>query len=325
MNYKNKICLDCNLSFKPKSSINVYCDDCYKERCKQMCEFCGTTFYKPAPSATRKSCGSKECVVKAREKSHFEHTGFKQPLSNPNIRKKIEENYIEKTGFKNPSQNPEVARKRREKYFQKTGYYHQSQNPEVLNKIKTSSENKFGIDNYKRLHFKNKELFSREKIIEIFNIENNFISFSLRNKIAEFFGIKGGKTGLTTLRTLGFNVETQRGNSFGEIKLREILIKKGVPEEITIYNDRSVVKSAFKGMMELDVFIPSLNIAIEFNGRYRHPDKEYYSGLNKEDWKTLQCKKSNIKLYHIWDDENIEYRINSIKEIKDFIKRGENG
>ena len=171
MNYKNKNCLDCNLSFKPKSSINVYCDDCYKERCKQTCEFCGKVFYKPNPAAPRKSCGSKECVVKA----------------------------------------------------------------------------------------------------------------------------------------------------------IEILIKKGVPKEITIYNDRSVVKSAYKGMMELDVFIPSLNIAIEFNGRYRHPDKEYYSGLNKEDWKTLQCKKSNIKLYHIWDDENIEDRINSIKEIQDFIKRGENG
>ena len=88
MNYKNKNCLDCDISFKPKSSINVYCDDCYKERCKKICEFCGAVFYKPAPSAPRKSCGSKECVVKAREKSHFKHTGFKQPLSNPDIRKK---------------------------------------------------------------------------------------------------------------------------------------------------------------------------------------------------------------------------------------------
>ena len=57
---------------------------------------------------------------------------------------------------------------------------------------------------------------------------------------------------------------------------------------------------------ELDIFIPSKNIAIEFNGLRWHSeqfkeDKNYH--LNK----TELCEKQNIKLFHIFEDEWIEH------------------
>lgn len=56
--------------------------------------------------------------------------------------------------------------------------------------------------------------------------------------------------------------------------------------------------------IELDIFIPSLNIAFEYNGLYYHstavrPDKNYHK--HKYD----VCKKSGIKLYYIWEDDYI--------------------
>ena len=67
---------------------------------------------------------------------------------------------------------------------------------------------------------------------------------------------------------------------------------------ILLINNRSV----FKGELELDIYIPELNTAIEINGLYWHSelhgkDKKYH--LNK----TLKCYEKNIFLMQIFEDE----------------------
>lgn len=65
---------------------------------------------------------------------------------------------------------------------------------------------------------------------------------------------------------------------------------------ITINNNKTLIKP-----YELDIFIPSHNIAIEYDGLYwhseLHKDKNYH--LNK----TESCEKQGIKLIHIFEDE----------------------
>jgi len=64
----------------------------------------------------------------------------------------------------------------------------------------------------------------------------------------------------------------------------------------TILSDRSVIAP-----QELDILVPSKNIAIEYNGLYWHSanykDKKYHSG------KTDMCNKKSIQLIHIFEDE----------------------
>ena len=52
---------------------------------------------------------------------------------------------------------------------------------------------------------------------------------------------------------------------------------------------------------ELDIYLPELNLAFEFNGLYWHnelfKDKKYHLD------KTNNCLKKNIKLIHIWEDD----------------------
>lgn len=61
-------------------------------------------------------------------------------------------------------------------------------------------------------------------------------------------------------------------------------------------NDRTQIKP-----LELDIFVPSKSLAIEYNGLYWH------SEINKSaiyhDNKTKQCHDANLKLFHIFDDE----------------------
>ncbi len=76
--------------------------------------------------------------------------------------------------------------------------------------------------------------------------------------------------------------------------------------EIEIYNWLSTyiecqrnVKTLING--EIDIFIPSKNIGIEFNGIYWHSD--LYKDKNYHLNKTLLCKNENIDLIHIWEDQ----------------------
>ena len=64
----------------------------------------------------------------------------------------------------------------------------------------------------------------------------------------------------------------------------------------TICSSRNIISP-----QQLDIFIPSHNLAIEFNGLYWH--SEEYLDKNYHLSKTLKCNEQNIKLIHIFEDE----------------------
>lgn len=92
--------------------------------------------------------------------------------------------------------------------------------------------------------------------------------------------------------------------------------RSDIEEEIALYveslnvniqrNNRTIFKN-----IELDIYIPDYNIAIEVNGDYWHStykkDKNYH--LNK----TLQCEAVGIRLVHIfeheWKDKNTQQKL----------------
>lgn len=75
-------------------------------------------------------------------------------------------------------------------------------------------------------------------------------------------------------------------------------IQSILPSDCEIYqNDRTVLNNK-----ELDIYIPTHNIAIEYNGLLWHSEKygkDKFYHLNK----TIECKNKGIKLIHIFEDE----------------------
>lgn len=74
------------------------------------------------------------------------------------------------------------------------------------------------------------------------------------------------------------------------------------------------------GKQELDIWLPDYNLAIEYNGLRWHSelftkDKKYH--LNK----TNECKKKNIRLIHIFEDELLEHEDIVLSKIKHLIKK----
>ena len=67
---------------------------------------------------------------------------------------------------------------------------------------------------------------------------------------------------------------------------------------------------------ELDIYIPSISLAIEYNGTYWHSiengvDKDYH--LNK----SLLCREKNIRLIHIYEFEDYDRQIYLLQQLID--------
>lgn len=82
--------------------------------------------------------------------------------------------------------------------------------------------------------------------------------------------------------------------SSGESELYEYI--KTLTTHEVIQSDRSVLNGR-----ELDIYIPDLKIAIEFNGVYWHSD--IYKSQRYHQQKTLDCLKQGVRLIHIFEYE----------------------
>ncbi len=102
--------------------------------------------------------------------------------------------------------------------------------------------------------------------------------------------------------------------SKGETDIRDILDKLGIDY---IPNDRTQIINPITGWnLELDIWMPQLRKAIEFNGVYWHKDNY------KDDIKVEECSRKGIELLIITDEEWMNDRTNQEEQIIQFTKKG---
>ena len=87
--------------------------------------------------------------------------------------------------------------------------------------------------------------------------------------------------------------------------IKEALVANDIE---VICNDRTIIKP-----LELDIFVPSKNLAIEFNGSYWHSEAllDPVVARNKHIKKLKECQSKGIRLIHIfeknWQDRKLQY------------------
>lgn len=89
---------------------------------------------------------------------------------------------------------------------------------------------------------------------------------------------------------------SETGPLFSKKEKEILLYVKSIYNGTIIENDHSVL-----GNQELDIYLPELNIAIEFNGAYWH--SEQIKGKNYHKDKTKLCLDKGIRLIHIYEWE----------------------
>ena len=93
---------------------------------------------------------------------------------------------------------------------------------------------------------------------------------------------------------LYFSITEMNGTSYCEKELLDFV--KSIYKDEVVENSKNIISP-----LELDIYIPNKNLAIEFNGLYWHnelnKDKNYH--LNK----TNLCNEFNIDLIHVFEDD----------------------
>lgn len=84
-----------------------------------------------------------------------------------------------------------------------------------------------------------------------------------------------------------------------------------------ITNSRKIIAP-----LELDIYIPELNLGIEFNGSYWHDEIKRPESRKKHDHKELLCTRANIRLIIVWEDD---WYKDSEKVLEDLQKMMETG
>lgn len=225
---------------------------------------------------------------------------------------------LSKFGVDNPSKIKNVNNLRKKYFKEKFGVDNPSKNKIIINKIR-------------RHHL---EKYYNEKLIPYLKQVNLKPLFDKDN----YFGTKKDKI-KGTVYYYYFNCLICHNNfktylSDGHKPICPFCNKinntsKGERELIDFvyknYNGKIETKNQklLTGKLELDIFLPDLNLAIEYNGQYWHKLREkQFPGYHK--LKAKLCKEKNIKLINISDKNWTHFKEKTKIKILTKIKNNEN-
>lgn len=250
--------------------------------------------------------------IKDRIKKSFNEThGVDNPSQIETVKNKKRLTSIERFGIPNPQSLNSVHKKSMLTNQEKFGTDWASQSPIIQKKIKETVNNRYNSDNY----FSSDEYLSKTKH-EFMATINSRVNGKFRPLFDEFCGvhhdykwecIKCGNifydnliSGKIPRCTECFPIKS----SIWENEVREFV--GGSPSDKTLIPP-----------MEIDIYIPQHNIAIECDGIYWHSEN---NGKSRKYHlhKTEECSKKGIRLIHIldneWNDSKhiVKSRLNSI-------------
>jgi len=241
-------------------------------------------------------------VKEKKKKAYIDKYGVDNPMKDENIKKKQKDTIIKTYGVNNPMKDNDIKIKQSNSVEVKYGVNNVFMSSIIKEKIKNTNINNLGVEYPTKSDIVKDKIKDKAltKLLEKFpfiksvnddiltchcnNCENDYeitrVLLNERNR--EGFGL------CTNCNEIGVN-------SVSELEKDILSFIKSLGLECE-ENDRKTISGK-----ELDIIIPSKNIAIEINGLYwhseLHKDKNYH--LNK----TELCEEKGIQLIHIFEDE----------------------
>jgi hypothetical protein len=241
--------------------------------------------------------------IKSRiKKTLIKKYGVDNPQKSIEIKKKSKMTSLDKYGFETPSMSDVIKEKVINTNMYKFGVKYPAQSDIIKGKMKKTCYHRYGVDNFSKTNiFKEKlKKSSFDKMLDKLKIhgellESNKGEYTIKCGVCDnIFEI------LHTLmykRIIGDEIICTNCNPKNKnIKEDELydFIKENYTGEI-IKNCRSLISK------ELDIYLPGLNLAFEFNGLYWH--SELYKDRKYHKNKTEECIQQGVQLIHIWEDD----------------------
>lgn len=226
------------------------------------------------------------------------------------FKKRFEKTSLEKYGTSHPMKNESV--KNKWKSIILNNDIHPFIRPDVIEKRNNTIKEKYGVENYSQFHIK-------EIITDIQNPEW-WKDFTCSTQIVcileNYLSISNIYIYINRYRPdligTGFKITKPHQKIIDTIQ--DSIQQDSIQEEMII-NDR---KSIFP--LELDIFIPKFNLAIEVNGVFYHSAKtksDIPLYQYKHQRKTLLCNEKGISLIQV-TDLDIEQKFEKIQKLLDY-------
>jgi hypothetical protein len=235
---------------------------------------------------------SKEIVDKLKNNNLIKY-GVEYTIQLSKVRDKSKKTIFDRYGVEIPLKSREIYNKLKKTCLYRYGVDNVMKSKEIVDKLKRSNLIKYGVDNITKCHdFRIKNFIISKDNQYIKYCGNNISSFNCIN--GHKFEIKSNnyldriKKGLSPC-TICYPI-----NDHKSIKEKELFNYIS-----SIY--KGVIKESYRDLLEIDIFLPEINIGFEFNGLYwhSHDQKDKYYHLNK----TNYFKEKGIRIIHIWEDD----------------------
>jgi len=281
------------------------------------------------------SC-SKKCSLYKTKKTNLEKWGVDNIFKSELIKSKIKKTNLEKWGVDNPQKSTEVKNKTKKTNLERWGFEvpsksdfikekvkltnnnlfgvnYPAMNSKILGKMKTTTYKRYGVDNFSKTEEFKKIIFKKsfDRMLNKLKQHGLLVS-SNKSEYVIVCNICNSK--FTILQTLMYNRLSngevlctncnKKKQTIAENKLYDF-ISSNYEKEI-ISNKRNIISK------EIDIYLPDLKLAFEFNGLYWH--SELYKEKNYHLNKTKECLDKEIQLIHVWEDD-WNYKRNIVESI----------
>jgi hypothetical protein len=261
--------------------------------------------------------------VKAKKKlSCIKNYGVDNPMKSDAIKKKFADTMISTHGVDNPMKSEAVRGKVIETCLTRYGHVNPFQSEEIKNKIKSTNNKNLGVDyptQSESVKSKLKEIGIiklKERHPYILSVDGNILKCECE-RCGSVYEIS--RVLLNERHREGYLLCTEcnpiGSNSVSDAEKRLVDHIRGLGVDV-VENDTELLSG-----MELDIYIPSHNLAVEYNGLYWH--SELYKSNDYHLNKTKLCEDKGVRLIHIFEDEWIfkqdivKSRINNILGVND--------
>lgn len=250
--------------------------------------------------------------------TNLERYGSENAMQSDIIKERLRNAFIEKYGVENPMDVEEFRNKLINTNLERTGYAWNLSNPDTVRKSRDTCMKKYGVDWPTRVEEVKKRISDSNRIAAIKKCylkyqESQYCIPLFTEK--ELLNANDGDVLKWKCKTCNREINTRVIPSIFKLVRCEICHKKNIShqemeitkfliDECKITDVLRNVRDILSDGKEIDIYIPSKNIAIECDGLYWHShssareiNDSYH--LNK----TTECEDKGIRLIHIFENE----------------------
>ena len=288
--------------------LNHECVPCYCENCGKYLDISILKKFRRRPKYCSVQCAHNKNTYEKHKQTCLERYGVDNIMHIPSTIEKIKKTCKEKYGVDNPNKAPEVANRRKETFLAKYGVDNYTKTDEFKNKVSTALKgrkqskphrDKLKLSFYSNFYEKYKQLILDKENLVLLSTQDEFV----HNDTVKYKCLTCGHTWFdecTNSRYIRCPKCYPKGHntSSGQSALKSFI--ESIFDGDIVENNRTILEYEENGKIrnyEMDLYIPSKRLAIEFDGNYWHSD--VFNDKKYAQHKTLVAKNNGIRLIHI--------------------------